>query len=125
MKALISLAAAAALTSPAFADCPYPSPPAKLPDGNSATMEEMVTAQKAVKSYNTEINEYLACLDKEQAQAESAAGGDKATDEQKQKIAKMKQVQAQKHNAAVDQAQSVADHFNEQVRIFKAKNAKS
>jgi hypothetical protein len=35
----------------------------------------------------------------------------------------MQQVEAQKHNAAVDQLQAVADRFNEQVKIFKAKAA--
>jgi hypothetical protein len=34
----------------------------------------------------------------------------------------MDKMEVQKNNAAVDQLQSVADRFNEQVRIFKAKS---
>ena len=33
----------------------------------------------------------------------------------------MDKMEVQKNNAAVDQLQSVAERFNEQVRIFKAK----
>jgi hypothetical protein len=36
----------------------------------------------------------------------------------------MQKVEAQKHNAAIDQEQSVADRFNEQVKVFKARNDK-
>ena len=35
----------------------------------------------------------------------------------------MKKVEAQKHNAAIDQLQSVADRFNEQVKVYKARTA--
>ena len=35
----------------------------------------------------------------------------------------MQKVEAQKHNAAVDALQTVADRFNEQVKVFKAKQA--
>ncbi len=47
--------------------------------------------------------------------------GEKPTAEQKADMARMEQLQVQKNNAAVDQLQSVADRFNEQVRIYKAK----
>ena len=32
-------------------------------------------------------------------------------------------VEVQKHNAAIDQLQSVADRFNEQVKVYKARTA--
>ena len=35
----------------------------------------------------------------------------------------MQKVEAQKHNAAIDQLQSVVDRFNEQIKIYKAKAA--
>ena len=43
-----------------------------------------------------------------------------ATEDQKAEMARM---QDQKHNAAVQELQSVADRFNEQLRVWKAKNA--
>ena len=38
--------------------------------------------------------------------------------------ADMEKVETQKHNAAIDQAQSVADRFNEQVKVFKTRTEK-
>ena len=120
MKALFTMAFAAALTAgPVYADCPYPQAPAKLPDGATATLEEMLAGQKAVQEYSKAINDYNACIDKA-LDDQIAQAGDKLKPEQK---ADMQRVEAQKHNAAVDQLQSIADRFNEQVKIFKAKAA--
>jgi hypothetical protein len=118
MKALFAITALAALAGPAYADCSYPPPPAKLPDGNTATMQEMLEAKKAVTQYNKDINAYVACIKLEHETAVTNAG-DKLTPEQK---ADMERMEVQKNNAAVDQLQSIADRFNEQVRIYKAKN---
>jgi hypothetical protein len=118
MKALFAITALAALAGPAYADCSYPPPPAKLPDGNTATMQEMLEAKTAVTQYNKDINAYVACIKLEHETAVTTAG-DKLTPEQK---ADMEKMEVQKNNAAVDQLQSVADRFNEQVRIYKAKN---
>ena len=118
MKALLPIAFAAA-TAAAYADCPYPQAPTKIPDGATATLEEMVAGQKAVGAYQKAINDYTACIDKELDDA-IAKGGDKLKPAQK---ADMQRVEAQKHNAAVDQLQAVADRFNEQVKVYKARTA--
>jgi hypothetical protein len=121
MKVLSVLAATAALSAgAAYADCPYPPAPDKLPDGASATLQEMLAGQKTVADYNKAINDYVACIDKELDEAIIKAG-DKIKPEQK---ADMQRVEAQKHNAAIDQLQSVADRFNEQVKVYKAKDKK-
>jgi hypothetical protein len=120
MKALLAMAFGAALSGGvAYADCTYPAAPTKLPDGASATLEEMIAGQKTVRDYDKAIKEYVDCIDKEVDQ-KIAQGGDKLKPEQK---ADMQKVEAQKHNAAIDQLQSVADRFNEQVKVFKAKAA--
>ena len=118
MKALSALAFTAALVAgAAHADCPYPTPPAKLPDGATATLEEMLAAQKTVKAYQKAIDDYVACIDKALDEA-IAKGGDKLKPEQQ---ADMQKVEHQKHNAAIDQEQAIADRFNEQVRVFKSR----
>jgi hypothetical protein len=129
MKALFAIAAVAALTAgPVFADCNYPPPPEKLPDGATATMEEMVTGQKAVKQYDKDVNAYVACIKTEHDAAvakstEDAKNGN-ADQKAKQKAQQeqLERVEIQKHNAAIDQLQSIADRFNEQVRIYKTKS---
>ena len=125
MKAFLAIAATAALSAgTAYADCSYPPPPDHLPDGNTATLQEMVDAQKAVKEYDKAINAYVACiqLERNDATAKLAKPGDKPTAEQKKAMDDMERVEIQKHNAAIDQLQSIADRFNEQVKVYKAKN---
>jgi hypothetical protein len=120
MKVFLALAVTAAITAvPAYADCPYPPAPDKLPDGATATLEQMVAGQKTVQAYQKAINDYNACIDKALDDA-IAKGGDQLKPEQK---TEMQKLEAQKHNAAVDQLQGVADRFNEQVKIFKARTA--
>jgi hypothetical protein len=126
MKALTAIAATAVLSAgTAYADCSYPTPPEHIPDGNTATMQEMVEAQKTVKEYDKAINAYVACiqLERDDAVGKLAKPGETPTAEQKKAMQDMERVEVQKHNAAIDQLQSVADRFNEQVRVYKAKNS--
>jgi len=121
MKAFLAIAAVTVLTAaPVYADCPYPAAPTKIPDGATASMDDMLAGQKAVKDYNKAINDYVACIDKELDDS-IAKAGDKLKPEQK---TDMQKVEAQKHNAAIDQEQAVADRFNEQVKVFKARTEK-
>jgi hypothetical protein len=122
MKALLAMALTAALTAgPVYADChsllPQDSP--KIPDGATATLEQMVAGQKEVAAYQKAINDYTACIDKE-LDDNIAKEGDKLKPKDKEQMQRM---EAQKHNAAVDQLQSVADRFNEQVKVYKARTA--
>ena len=123
MKSLLTavVIAAAALAPAAHADCSYPPAPSQLPDGNTATLAQMLSAQKAVQAYNEEMNAYLSCIQLER-DSRVAQAGDKLTKQQKQEL---EAIEVQKHNAAVDQLQAVADQFNSQVKIFKAKGKKS
>ena len=118
MKALLAMVLAAT-AAPVFAECPYPQAPTKIPDGATATLEDMVAGQKAVNAYQKAINDYTACIDKE-LDDNIAKEGDKLKPKDKEQMQRM---EAQKHNAAVDQLQSVADRFNEQVKVYKARTA--
>jgi hypothetical protein len=125
MKVFLAIAATAALSAgKAYADCSYPPPPDHLPDGNTATLQDMVEAQKAVKDYDKAINAYIACiqLERNDANAKLAKPGETPTAEQKKAMDDRERVEVQKHNAAIDQLQSVADRFNEQVKVYKARN---
>lgn len=112
---------AAALAPAAYADCSYPHAPANLPNGNTATLKEMLAGEQAVKTYNEEMTAYLSCIQLER-DSRVAQAGDKLTKEQKQEL---EVIEDQKHNAAVDQLQAVANRFNAQVKIFKARDKKS
>lgn len=117
MRVFLSAAAVACFALPAHAACTYPSPPAQLPDGATATLAEMVAGQKAVKQFDEAVSAYTACIKLEE---DAQLKGDNLTAQQKKAIETQ---QAQKNDAAVDQDQALADRFNEQIRIFKAKGA--
>lgn len=121
MKMLLATAAVAVLaTGTAYADCAYPAAPDKIPDGATATLDEMLAGQKAVNVYNKAVNDYVACIDK-QLDDNIAKQGDKLKPQQK---TEMQRMEAQKHNAAIDQLQSIADRFNEQIKVYKARTDK-
>ena len=112
--------AAVALSPLAQADCTYPRAPAQLPDGNTATLDQMLAGQKAVNGYNEQMMAYLSCIKLERDNAEGQAGAN-LSKKQKQEL---DAIEIQKHNAAVDQLHAVADQFNAQVKIFKARDKK-
>lgn len=105
----------------AYADCSYPKAPDKIPDGNTATMQEMVAGMNQLRAYNEEIKAYTDCLKLEHDTA-LAHTDPKMSKAQKDEIDK---VYIQKNDAAVDEATAVTSRFNEQVKIFKAKQNKS
>ena len=81
---LLPLAAALSLLgSMAHAACEYPDAVA-IPDGTTASEQEMLDAQGNVKAYMEKMQAYLACMDQE---AEDL--GDTETDEQKALHAKV------------------------------------
>ncbi|MGH8289472.1 MAG: hypothetical protein ACREV7_10665 [Steroidobacteraceae bacterium] len=123
MKLLLAAVALAAiaLAPLAHAECTYPQTPDRLPDGNTATLDEMLAGQKAVQGYNEQMMAYLSCIKLERDNAVAQAGA-KLTKQQK---AEVEAIEIQKHNAAVDQLHAVADQFNAQVKIFKAKDKKT
>ena len=66
MKAWIPLTLALALGYAAHAeDCTYPRSPDAIPDGNTATKEQMIASKNDVSRYNTEMNAYLDCVSRE------------------------------------------------------------
>lgn len=121
MKALLPLTLLAALaTAPSWAACPYPKGPEKVPDGNTATIAEMLETQKAVKQFDADVGAYQTCLDQE-TDAAIAAQGDKLAEDRKAEMLRMK---VQKQNAAAEEATALAARFNEQVKVYKEKNKK-
>ena len=85
-----------------------------------------MAAQASVKEFDNATNTYVACLQTE-ADAASAKLDQSETDPKKldEKKKKLQNEQAKKQNAAVDKDKDIAARFNDQVRIFKAKNTKA
>jgi hypothetical protein len=106
------------------AACSYPKSPDAPPDGNTATRDEMIAAKHDFDRYNGEMNTYLDCL---KLETDAAAPKDmsKMKPDEKKAAEEKQKVLAQKNNAAVDELQAVVARFNEQLRIYKAKQKAS
>lgn len=97
------------------ADCTAPEKPT-VPEGGSATMDQMLEGQKAVKTYQETNLEYMKCLEPAMAEAKLAA-------EQGEDAALERYTAAQEaYNAAVSAEEEVAGEFNTQIRAYKAAN---
>lgn len=105
----------------AAAECVYPKAPGSIPDGKTATEEEMLTGMRGVKEYNAQVTAYLSCLDM-QMQTDITNAGAEAPPET---IAQIKAINAKRHNAAVEELESYAARFNEQVKVYKGREKKS
>jgi len=100
------------------AECVYPREPASVPNGKTATKDEMVAGMTAVKEYNNQMTTYLACLDQQMNVAISNAGPEASAE----LIQKIKDNNVKKHNDAVATLESHAARFNEEVRAFKSRD---
>ena len=93
MMRFVSVAILCAMGStPVFA-CERPSAPSSIPDGATASKEDMLAAKKAVDAFKSGMEEYLAC--KKSGAKKDAAGAELV---------------------------KVADRFNAQVKAFKSKS---
>ena len=94
----------------ALSDCFYPRMNVDIPDGSTATMEEMVAAQASFKAYNSDMDAYLSCLDEELSKISEEFEG----------YADIKSNSDLKYNAAIDQLTEAAEEWNQAVRAYKA-----
>ena len=117
-RILSGLALGLLMAAAANAECTYPKEPANVPDGATATQDQMVEGMKAVKEYNNQVTTYLSCLDEEMNARVEAAGPDAPADQ----IEQIKAIHNKRHNAAVDALEQQAARFNEQVKVFKARD---
>jgi hypothetical protein len=125
MKPWLPLTLLFALGSAAHsqASCSYPRAPDAPPDGATATKDQMIAAKHDFDRYNSDMNAYLDCI---KLEIDSSVPKDvsKLSPDEKKKADEHQKVLAQKNNAAVDELQANVGRFNEQLKIFKAKNSK-
>ena len=118
MRILSGLALGLLMATAANAECTYPKEPSNTPDGATATQDQMVEGMKAVKEYNSSVTAYLSCLEQEMNARVEAAGPDAPAEQ----IEQIKAIHTKRHNAAVEALEQQAARFNEQVKVFKARD---
>lgn len=108
------------MVAAANAECTYPKAPTGLPDGATATADEMVKGMQAIKEYNNQVTTYLNCLETEMNTRVEAAGPDAPAEQ----VEQIKAIHNKRHNAAVEELEANAARFNEQVKVYKARENK-
>ena len=98
MKTLALVGLIACLASlPALAECIQPQDSPRLPDGATASREDMVAAGNAIRSYDAAVKEFAEC--------ERKAGSNPA-----------------RADRAVEAVTAIAAKFNAELRAFKNKS---
>jgi hypothetical protein len=105
----LSLAALTGCLALSATACETPSV-VTIPDGKTASKDQMLSAQAAVKGYMAAMDQYLACVDGEM----NAKGEDAPND--------YKALMVARHNSAVAEMESVAGAFNDQRKAYLAAN---
>jgi hypothetical protein len=106
--AAAALAAVAALPA-AAKECQAPGPAPTIPDGTTATADQMKSARDSVQSYVNVLQDYQDCLE---SSIKHAPKETKQEDLQRLR---------DKGNAAIDQAEALKNNYIAQVRLFKAR----
>lgn len=96
--------------------CDYP-PRIDIPNGSTATKEQMIESQRSVKEYVASMESYLDCLLEEEKNARMDMEDLSAEDEQLREDMLNK-----KYNAAVEEMEKVAAQFNNEVQAYRAKD---
>ena len=119
MKNLTRIIAASALFAfPALGlACEYPERPT-LPDGGTASKDEMIAAQSAVKAFLAAVDEYLVCIENEEKDAIAAMDN---PDEET--IKRRDELLSKRFDAANEEKFLFGEQWNQQVRAYNAKKS--
>lgn len=95
--------------------CDYPAK-VSIPNGSTATQEEMIEGQRGVKKYVADMEAYLECIVEEEKAARA-----EIEDLQPEAEQQREEMLTKKYNAAVDEMEQVAAKFNAEVQTYKAR----
>ena len=97
--------------------CDYPTR-VQIPNGTTATKDEMLEGQRGVKKFVADMEAYLECIVDEERSIRMTMEELSPEDEQQREDMLNK-----KYNAAVDEMERVAAQFNVEVQAYKAKES--
>ena len=92
--------------------CDYPARPA-IPDGSTATRDQLMLAKEDVNTYLAGIDEYLTCIETDEKDAV-----DLLEDPDPEELKRRDDVLGKKFDAANDEKALVGEEFNLQVRAY-------
>lgn len=94
--------------------CDYPERP-EIPDGATASKEELLTAKDAVGTFLAEVDTYLTCIETAEKEAVDALEDPDPDD-----LKRRDEMLSSKFDAANEEKALVGEQFNQQVRAYNA-----
>ena len=113
---------------PAFGfACEYPERPT-LPDGSTASKDQMIAAQTSVKAFLAAVDEYLTCIEEEEKEAIAALPEIDESDEDAVKgreaeIKRRDDLLSKRFDAANEEKFLFGEKWNQQVRAYNDRRA--
>ncbi len=115
----IALGAALLTASTLSLACDYPTRP-HIPDGTTASRDELLAAKASVNEFLSNVDEYLRCVE-----AEEQAAVDALDNPGPEEIQARDEALTRKFDAANEEKALVGEQFNQQVRAYNAKRKQS
>ena len=95
--------------------CDYPERPS-MPDGSTASKDELIAAKNSVQDFMAKVDEYLNCIEGEEKAAVEAM--DNPSEEETQRRDAMLN---KKFDAANEEKALVGEQFNQEIRAYNKK----
>lgn len=108
---LLAFCCAGVMSAGVFADCGTPPEEPQIPDGASASFDELIAASKVVKAYIAGVDGYLDCREALMATDEFKAQGENIINAAKEEVSTLT-----KHR------NDIGDNFNKEVGAYKKAN---
>ena len=95
-----------------LADCNYPKMNFVIPNGATASKEEMLATSTKIKAYQADLGNYRFCLDEELSKFSPEL----------ENYARIYEISTGRHNGSVDAEEKVADAWKEEIKAYKKAN---
>lgn len=102
------------IAAPLTFACDYPERPS-VPDGSTASKEELLAAKDDVATFLAGVDDYLTCIETAEKEAVAALESPEADDLQRRD-----EMISSKFDAANEEKALVGEQFNQQVRAYNA-----
>ena len=114
IKTSLVIGGLALLAAPLATACDYPERPA-IPDGSTASKDEMMAAKNDVSTFLAGVDEYLTCIESSEKAAVAVM-----EDPDPAELQRRDDLLGKKFDAANDEKALVGEEFNQQVRAYNA-----
>ena len=102
------------IAAPMSFACDYPERPS-VPDGSTASKEELIAAKEGVATFLAGVDDYLTCIESDEKEAVAALESADTDD-----LKRRDEMLSSKFDAANEEKALVGEEFNQQVRAYNA-----